>query len=69
MNKLEIFQEVYGKDYVFTVTELSRLQRVAELIVKECINICENGYLKGIGQTYQGDVFAEEIKRYFGVEA
>jgi len=36
MNKLEIFQEVYGKDYVFTETELSRLQRVAELIVREC---------------------------------
>jgi hypothetical protein len=37
MNKLEIFQEVYGKDYVFTETELSRLLRVAELIVRECV--------------------------------
>lgn len=35
MNRLEIFQEVYGKDYVFTETELSRLHQVAELIVKE----------------------------------
>lgn len=35
MNHLEIFQEVYGKDHVFTVTELMRLQKVAELIVKE----------------------------------
>jgi hypothetical protein len=35
MNRLEIFQEVYGKDYMFTETELSRLHQVAELIVKE----------------------------------
>jgi len=41
VNKLEIFQEVYGKDYVFTVTELSRLQRVAELIVQERARVLE----------------------------
>jgi hypothetical protein len=40
MNKLEIFQEVYGKDYVFTETELSRLLRIAELIVRECAKQC-----------------------------
>lgn len=47
MNRLEIFQEVYGKDYVFTVIELDRLQRVAELIVQECASIvyrtCQDG--------------------------
>jgi hypothetical protein len=39
MNKLEIFQEVYGKDYAFTETELSRLLKVTELIVRECVLI------------------------------
>jgi hypothetical protein len=39
MNKLEIFQEVYGKDYVFTETELSRLLRIAELVVRESVEV------------------------------
>ena len=47
MNRMEIFQEVYGKDYVFTETELSQLLQVAELIVRECASIvyntCEDG--------------------------
>jgi hypothetical protein len=46
MNKLEIIQEVYGKDYVFTETELSRLLRVAELVRADereaCAQVCED---------------------------
>jgi len=46
MNKLEIIQEVYGKDYVFTETELSRLMGVADLVRQEecaaCVQVCED---------------------------
>jgi len=49
MNKLEIFQEVYGKDYVFTEIELSRLLRVAELIRaderEQCARLAEDGLI------------------------
>ena len=45
MNKLEIFQEVFGKDYVFTENELSRLMRVADLVRADereaCAKLCE----------------------------
>jgi len=41
MNKLQIFQEVYGKDYVFTETELGQLLQITELIVQECVGILE----------------------------
>jgi hypothetical protein len=58
MNKLEIFQEVYGKDYVFTETELSRLLRVAELIVRECANVA-------LREDHEPD---ECILRHFGVK-
>lgn len=40
MSKLEIFQAAYGKDYVFTETELIKLMKIAELIVRECAEIC-----------------------------
>jgi len=46
MNKLEIFQEVFGTDYVFKETELSRLLRVAELVRADereaCAQVCED---------------------------
>jgi len=46
MNKLEIIQEVYGKDYVFTETELSRLMGVADLVRQQeretCAQVCED---------------------------
>jgi len=46
MNKLEIFQEVYGSDYVFTETELIYLMRVAELVRADereaCAQVCED---------------------------
>ena len=42
MNRLEIFQKVYGTDHVFTVQELERLQQVTELIVRECCQYLDN---------------------------
>jgi hypothetical protein len=46
MNKLEIFQEVYGSDYVFTETELIYLMRVAKLVRQDereaCAKVCED---------------------------
>ena len=76
MNKLEIFQEVYGKDYVFTETELSRLLRIAELIVQECIQQLEIGKKC---DPYTGELFTCEhndnidyqikvLKEHFGLE-
>jgi hypothetical protein len=59
MNKLEIFQEVYGKDYVFTETELSRLLKVTELIVRECVSIADR---RGAYEVMDG------ILEHFGVE-
>ena len=60
MNRLEIFQEVYGKDYVFTVIELDRLQRVAELIVQECASIvyrtCQDGDAGAQAILYEFDI-------------
>jgi hypothetical protein len=49
MNKLEIIQDIYGKDYVFTETELSRLMRVAELL-EQAIEQADKPWVK----TYAG---------------
>ena len=64
MNRLEIFQEVYGKDYMFTETELSRLHQVAELIVRECIDWCD------AHATVDGTAtkIAESITEHFGIK-
>ena len=60
MNRMEIFQKVYGKDYVFTVIELDRLQRVAELIVQECASIvyrtCQDGDAGAQAILYEFDI-------------
>ena len=60
MNRMEIFQKVYGKDYVFTKTELSQLLQVAELIVRECASIvyntCEDGDAGAMAILYEFDV-------------
>lgn len=58
MNKLEIFLEVFGKDYV-TETELSRLLLVAELIVRECLSIADR---RGAYEVM------DDIIEHFGVE-
>ena len=46
MNNFEIFQEVFGSDYVFKETELSSLMRVAELVRTDereaCAQVCED---------------------------
>ena len=45
MNRLEIFQKVYGADYVFTTQELEHLRQVTELIVLECANVADENYI------------------------
>jgi plasmid maintenance system antidote protein VapI len=65
MNKLEILQEVYGKDYVFTETELSRLLKVTELIVRECV---EQSLKVSHRNNDMGSIIANMIKQHFGVE-
>jgi hypothetical protein len=64
MNKLEIFQEVYGKDYVFTETELSRLLRVAELIVRECTEIVADA----VDHREPASTYAGKIQEHFGIK-
>jgi len=60
MNKLEIFQEVYGKDYAFTETELSRLLKVTELIVRECVLISRT--------STDGFSAGRRMEQHFGVD-
>jgi len=66
MNRLEIFQEVYGKDYVFTETELSQLQQVAELIVRECAAVLDKRIAP---PNHPMNSLGYELKQHFGVEA
>ena len=64
MNRLEIFQKVYGTDHVFTAQELERLRQVAELIVRECIDC-----LKPLSRNHSMVGAAQDtIKEHFGVE-
>jgi hypothetical protein len=46
LNRLEIFQKVYGTDHVFTAQELERLRQVAELIRADereaCAKVCDD---------------------------
>ena len=75
MNRLEIFQKVYGTDHVFTAQELERLRQVAELIVRECAKaIADDDLAKECG-TFLMDSYAkgmrysvEVIKEHFGVK-
>ena len=68
MNRLEIFQEVYGKNYMFTETELSRLHQVAELIVREsCYKLMEMHENVSGDHNYYHHA-AVQLKRHFGVE-
>ena len=61
VNRLEIFQKVYGADYVFTAKELERLRQVTELIVRECIRLCDQVDYVG------ADECIEAIEEHFGV--
>jgi len=67
MNRLEIFQEVYGKDYAFTETELSQLLQVAELIVQECASIvyttCQDGDAGAQAILYEFDIDNARIQK------
>ena len=69
MNRLEIFQEVYGKDYVFTVTELSQLRQVADLIIQQCVKVVNSRYM---GDNNREDMevrrCVEDLKKHFGVK-
>lgn len=76
MNRLEIFQQVYGTDYVFTVKELERLRQVTELIVKECVQNLETnkkcdiytGELTDCGWNDVIQYQIDSLKEHFGVE-
>jgi len=76
MNRLEIFQKVYGTDHVFTAQELERLRQVAELIVRECANVIADDDLAKDSGTFMMDSYAKGmrhsahiIKEHFGIEA
>ena len=45
----------------------ARLEKFAELIVRECANIATYPQL-GDEESYYGNEFAKAIKKYFGVE-
>jgi hypothetical protein len=71
MNRLEIFQQVYGTDHVFTVQELERLQQVTELIVRECAeqSMSIGRYNTPGGITPDLSIaIAVGLKKHFGVE-
>ena len=69
MNRLEIFQQVYGTDHVFTVQELEQLRQVTELIVRECIGVVNRRYM-GDNNREDQEVrrCVEDLKKHFGVE-
>jgi len=62
LNRLEIFQRVYGAEHVFKAKELERLRQVAELIVQECIRLCDQVDFVG------ADECIDAIREHFGVE-
>ena len=69
MNRLEIFQKVYGTDHVFTAQELERLRQVAELIVRECIEHLESSVaVPNIEHSRTKTKCISSIKEHFGVE-
>jgi hypothetical protein len=66
MNRLEIFQKVYGTDHVFTAQELERLRQVTELIVEECADIAKH-HVMNISTYSDAEFVGERIKQHFGV--
>ena len=69
MNRLEIFQQVYGTDHVFTVQELEQLRQVTELIVRECIGVVNKRYM---GDNNREDMevrrCVEDLKNHFAIK-
>ena len=72
MNRIQIFQQVYGDDYVFTAKELERLRQVSELIVRECAEVARKNTLFVASCDEDESVAAEWIKEkvllHFGVD-
>ena len=52
-----------GREMIDNYTPEGRLEKFAELIVKECIEIANNVHM-----CRDGKVIAEDIKKHFGVE-
>ena len=63
MNRLEIFQKVYGTEHVFTVQELELLRQVTELIVKECANVVRHINCQGtdLGEIIERRMLGERL--------
>ena len=63
MNRLEIFQKVYGTDHVFTIHELELLRQVTELVVIECANVVRHINCQGtdLGEIIERRVLGERL--------
>lgn len=63
MNRLEIFQKVYGTDHVFTIHELELLRQVTELVVIECANVVRHINCQGtdLGEIIERRMLGERL--------
>ena len=63
MNRVEIFQKVYGTNHVFTVHELEFLRQVTELVVIECANVVRHIDCQGtdLGTIIERRVLGERL--------
>lgn len=63
MNRLEIFQKVYGTNHVFTVHELELLRQVTELVVIECANVVRHINCQGtdLGEIIERRMLGERL--------
>jgi hypothetical protein len=59
--------DTYGVGLEFTPKELIAFARLIEAATREeDAQICESGWTEGIGERYQGDVFAAAIRNSGG---
>jgi hypothetical protein len=63
LNRLEIFQKVYGTDHVFTINELELLRQVTELVVIECANVVRHIDCQGtdLGEIIERRMLGERL--------
>jgi hypothetical protein len=63
LNRLEIFQKVYGTDHVFTIHELELLRQVTELVVIECANVVRHINCQGtdLGEIIERRMLGERL--------
>ena len=63
MNRLELFQKVYGTDHVFTIHELELLRQVTELVVIECANVVRHINCQGtdLGEIIERRILGERL--------